>query len=123
MTARPTASQFHLGDITDGDGRQIENEAYLTFGPRADDDCEIDIRGDRTREATLLIVASTNLLAALKCALPYVDRIAETAPTEMNRLRRQREAVAHARMIRDAIAAATEASPGRSEPQPSSPVP
>ena len=47
---------------------------------------------------------TTPLMTALKAALPYVQRVADTAPTEMMRQQRQREAVALARSIRAIIA-------------------
>lgn len=50
-----------------------------------------------------------DLIAALRTALPYVERIAATAPTEMNRQQRQRQAVRDAEMIRAVLANANAA--------------
>jgi hypothetical protein len=47
-----------------------------------------------------------DLIDALRTALPYVERIAATAPTEMNRQRRQQEAARDARVIREILAKA-----------------
>lgn len=44
------------------------------------------------------------VLAALKLALPYVEKVAATVPFEMNRQMRQRQAVKDAATIRKAIA-------------------
>lgn len=48
----------------------------------------------------------TKLIAALKAALPHVERIAKTAPTEPAREKRQREAAAAVRLIHEALAEA-----------------
>jgi hypothetical protein len=50
---------------------------------------------------------TNELLTALKLALPYVRKVAATAPTEMNRQQRQVEAVKAVRAIEAAIAKAT----------------
>jgi cell envelope opacity-associated protein A len=55
-----------------------------------------------------LIAASPDLLEKLKAALPYVERVAATAPTEPSRIQKQREASKTAAEIRAAIAKATE---------------
>lgn len=47
----------------------------------------------------------TQLIEALKVALPYVERVAATAPTEPSRLHRRRQAAADAAMIRNLLAA------------------
>jgi hypothetical protein len=44
------------------------------------------------------------LIAALKLALPYVEKVAATAPTEMERQRRQRQACKDAEAIRAILA-------------------
>jgi len=51
-------------------------------------------------------MTNADLLAALKAALPYVEKVADTAPTEMIRQQRQREAVKLARSIQATIASA-----------------
>jgi hypothetical protein len=56
---------------------------------------------------THAMTETTNeLLTALKLALPYVRKVAATAPTEMNRQQRQVEAVKAVRAIEAAIAKA-----------------
>lgn len=52
------------------------------------------------------ICTQIELLAALKLALPYVQKVAATIPTEMMRQQRQRQACADVAKIRAAIAAA-----------------
>lgn len=51
-----------------------------------------------TPEQVLERYASENalLLKALKLALPYVQKVAATAPTELERVRRQRQAASDA---------------------------
>jgi hypothetical protein len=46
---------------------------------------------------------ATEMLTALKLALPYVQRVAATAPTEMGRMQRQIEAVRAVRAIEAVI--------------------
>jgi hypothetical protein len=55
-----------------------------------------------------LIAAAPDLLEALKLALPYVEKIAATAPTEYGRMKRRLQAVGDAKTIRAAIAKAGE---------------
>lgn len=51
-----------------------------------------------------LIAAAPELLAALKTALPYAQKVAATAPTEPARIERQRKAVKAVSAICAAIA-------------------
>ena len=46
------------------------------------------------------------LAAALRLARPYVQRVAETAPTEMNRQKRQQQAIKDLRAIDELLAKA-----------------
>jgi len=47
---------------------------------------------------------AADLLAALKAALPYVEKVADTVPTEWVRQQRQREAAKLVAYIRATIA-------------------
>jgi hypothetical protein len=55
-------------------------------------------------KATRLYEGAPGLLAMLKLALPYVEKVAATAPTEMARQQRQRQASKDAAAIRALIA-------------------
>lgn len=52
-----------------------------------------------------------DLLSALKLALPYVQKVAATAPTEYGRMQRQMQAVKDVRAIQEAISKAVEWAP------------
>lgn len=60
---------FHRGMVTNGDGKELPTEAYLTYGSTAGmdgRDADIEIHGDGAHEAARLIEAVPDMLAALR---------------------------------------------------------
>jgi hypothetical protein len=78
-----TEQQFHIGSVTDGEGRELPDKAYLTFGSEHgtnEGDCDIQISGGRAHEVARRIVATSEMLAALKAIADcYVEQFAGVA--------------------------------------------
>lgn len=76
MSERHTLGPFHIGKVTDANGLEISNEAFITVGSahgQDEDDCEIVITGAHAHDVARLIAAAPDMLAALQ-AIIELDR-------------------------------------------------
>jgi hypothetical protein len=82
--AQHTQGPWEEGTITNGQGKEVVGEAFVTMGDPEDPECEARILGRRAKENARLIAAAPALLSAAITVLNGLHkRIDDAAPNEL----------------------------------------